>query len=95
MKGLFFAFIENRPQGLNVRTGVVKEQVGTERWLLEFTGQNYRFSNVVSAEHLEKFAFFATLDERQAFLADLAQQHMPPLPPPEVPAVDLSAGDIA
>ena len=74
MKGQFFAFPQKTPEGVNIRTGVVKHSVGTEHWLLQFHGPNYNFSNVFTAEQLTKFAFFDTAEAQQAFINDLKYQ---------------------
>jgi|GEM_PF-4836273 len=74
MKGQFFAFPQKTPEGVNIRTGVVKHSVGTEHWLLQFHGPNYNFSNVFTAEQLTKFAFFDTREAQDAFIADLKYQ---------------------
>jgi hypothetical protein len=75
MRGLLFVHMQEvAPGAVNVRTGTVKQQVGAERYLLEFNGANYRFSNVFSSEQLERFAFFNTDAERQQFLAELQDQ---------------------
>ena len=86
MKGLFFALIAPDPlvKGrINIKTGVVKAAVGTDRFLLEFNGNNFRWSNVFSSEQLERFAFFITEKEQQAFIAEIIGQHTvsPPTPP--------------
>jgi hypothetical protein len=97
LKSLLFVHLEKLPDGngINIRTGTVKQQVGAERWLLEFNGANYRFSNVFNAEQLERFAFFNTDAERQQFLTELQESRSahpgieiaPPAPPAE-PAGD-------
>lgn len=79
MKGqLFIHMQEVGPEAINIRTGVVKQQIGAERWLLEFNGAKYRFSNIFSAEQLERFVFFNTKAEQDEFLADLQAQNTPP-----------------
>jgi hypothetical protein len=82
MQGLFFAHIgpdaSGVPGRLTVKTGIVKEQVGAERWLLEFQAQGYCFSNVFRAEQLEAFAFFNTPASRQAFITELMAANAPP-----------------
>jgi hypothetical protein len=77
VKGLYFAhFMPDpaQPNRINVRSGVVKELVGADRFLLEFHGSNYNFSNVFNAEQLEKFAFFNTQSECQEFIKELLQR---------------------
>jgi hypothetical protein len=85
MKGLLFALITPDPliKGrINIKTGVVKSAVGADRFLLEFEGNNFRWSNVFSSEQLERFAFFLTKPEQQAFIAEIIGQHTvsPPAP---------------
>lgn len=72
MKGLFFVHIQQADNDvMNIRTGVVKQQVGNDRWLLQFKGKNYLFSNVFNSEQLERFAFFDTPIAQQAFIDEL------------------------
>jgi hypothetical protein len=81
MQGYYFVHISADPQvpGRNlIKQGSVKAAVGVGRWLLEFQGKNYNFSNVFSAENLEGFAFFETPAARNAFIADLLAQNAPP-----------------
>ena len=86
MLGLFFAHISpanGDTSHMLIKTGVVKAQVGAERWLLEFNAKGYNFSNVFRAEQLESFAFFNTLATRDQFIAELiAANTAPPRPPP-------------
>ena len=87
MKGMFFAHLESdkETQGrVNVRTGVVKAALGPERYLLDFTGKNYRFAQVFNAEQLQAFSFFDTEEALQAFLSELRANAAPP-PPAESP----------
>jgi hypothetical protein len=77
MRGQHFVFIENTPTGRNFRTGIVKQAVGAERFLLEFQGKGYHFSNVLNSEQLERFAFFNTPAERDAFIAEVIDQLKP------------------
>lgn len=73
MKGLLFVHLQEvGPGAMNIRTGIVKSQLGnSDRYLLEFQGANYRFANVFSSEQLERFAFFNTQAEQAAFIAEL------------------------
>ena len=89
MIGMHFCHIspdqQNPGRGL-IKTGTVKAAVGVGRWLLEFQGKNYNFSNVFSSENLEGFAFFNTVGERQQFIAELLASKTPlpalePVPP--------------
>jgi len=95
MKGLFFVHLSENPEvprQVNIRTGIVKDKVGSERWLLEFDSQGRKFANVFSAEQLERFAFFNSAADRAGFLDELiasqtrAAQPEAPLVPMEPPA---------
>ena len=90
MQGLFFCHIgpdtSGAPGQLSIKSGIVKEQVGTDRWLLEFTAKGYSFSNVFRAEQLEQFAFFNTPAARQAFIMELMTANAP-TPPPAPPLI--------
>jgi hypothetical protein len=85
---------EVAPEQINLRTGIVKQQIGSDHYLLEFTGANYRFSNVFHASRLTQFVFFNTTAERDAFLAELQEQRAQSKipagvtldPPPPAPA---------
>ena len=81
MIGMFFAHIAPDPRTpgrMLIKQGTVKAAVGVGRWLLSFQGKGYNFSNVFSAEALDGFAFFDTVAERQAFIADLLAANAPP-----------------
>jgi hypothetical protein len=81
MQGMKFAHISPDPKTPGralIKVGTVKAAVGVGRWLLEFDGKNYCFSNVFSSEQLEGFAFFNDVAARNAFIADLLAQNAPP-----------------
>jgi hypothetical protein len=85
MLGLFFVNISPDPRAegrLLIKTGLVKSQVGADRYLLEFNGKGYNFSNVFRAEQLESFAFFNTPAARAAFIEELVSSNAPPTPAP-------------
>ena len=99
MKGQFFAWIVPNPKApgrMDVRTGVVRDKAGADHWVLQFSTNGYKFSNVVPTKQLEGFVFFDTQSEQQAFLAELTAQAVaatgglpPVLPPPTEPALAL------
>lgn len=98
MKGQLFVHMQEiAPEKINLRTGFVKQQLGADHFLLEFTGAAYRFSNVFSASQLARFAFFNTEAERQQFLTELQAQSKTPDPgvtvdpPAAAPPADGSA----
>jgi hypothetical protein len=72
-----------------IKTGIVKSAVGADRWLLEFNGKGYNFSNVFRSEQLEQFAFFNTPGARDAFIADLIASNIPQQgpTPSEIPLI--------
>lgn len=80
MKGMFFVHMQKvGPEAFNLRTGVVKRELGnTGSFLLEFTGANYRFSNVFSPAQLEHFVLFDTEGDRAQFLKELQDSKAPP-----------------
>lgn len=103
MKGQFFAWIvpDANVQGrMNVRTGVVKDKIGNDSYLLQFQAPGgYKFSNVVPASKLEGFVFFDTETEQRIFLSELASQSrpaegLPPILPPAPVATPESAASI-
>ena len=99
MKGHFFAQIVPDPQvqnRMNVRTGIVKDKVGADCWLLEFRTPSYKFSNVVESSKLQPYAFFATEAEQQAFLGELMQAQVgrPAPPQTEVPSTPVSEASL-
>lgn len=79
MKGQFFVFLHKQEgdNRTNIRTGVVKQAVGADRWLLQFKGKDFGFSNVFSSEQLEKFVFFDTESAQQAFINELLPKDLP------------------
>jgi hypothetical protein len=80
MLGMFFVHIAPGGDGsgqMLVKTGIVKSAVGADRWLLEFTGKGFNFSNVFRSEQLEQFAFFNTPAARQAFITELMTANTP------------------
>lgn len=93
MLGSFFVHIAPGEEGRAIiKTGIVKSQVGAERWLLEFQAKGYTFSNVFRAEQLEQFAFFNTPAARQAFVNEIMAANAPPAPePPHDPPDSLTA----
>lgn len=89
MRGqLFVHFAEDNqvPGRINIRTGIVKRELGAEHFYLEFQGAKLKFGNVFSAAQLTGFAFFSTEVEQKAFIDELlAQQQANALPPAEAP----------
>lgn len=81
MQGRFFVHIAPGVGGASdrvlIKTGVVGEPVGTDRWLLEFDAKGYKFANVFRAEQLESFAFFVTPAARQSFIEELLASNAP------------------
>lgn len=74
MQGSFFVNIARDPRvdgRMLIKSGVVKAQLVPGRYLLEFQGNGYRFSNVLGAEQLSNFAFFDTVEAREQFIAEL------------------------
>ena len=72
---LFVHLHQFAPGKTNLRTGVVKKQLGEGHWVLAFKSADYEFSNVVSSAGLEKgYVFFDTEDERTKFINDLTQE---------------------
>lgn len=89
MKGQLFVHMQDVGEGaINLRTGLVKAQLGPDHFLLEFAGANYRFSNVFSAQQLTRFVFFNTDTERQQFLTELQSREQPPAPQSNTPPDD-------
>jgi hypothetical protein len=80
MIGMHFCHVSPDPQNPDrglIKIGTVKSALGGSRYLLEFQGKNYNFSNVFSSENLEGFAFFNTAAERQQFIAELLASKTP------------------
>jgi hypothetical protein len=81
MQGMKFAHVSQNPKALAgnmmIKIGTVKAAVGVGRWLLEFQGKGYLFSNVFPAEALDGFAFFDTVAARDAFISELIASNQP------------------
>jgi hypothetical protein len=95
MIGQFFAHIGPDPRASDgsrmlIKTGVVKSQIGADRWLLEFNAKGYNFSNVLTAAQLESFVFFNTQAIREQFIAELIASNAP-APVTEAPPASVEA----
>jgi hypothetical protein len=91
MLGLFFVHIspDPRPEAAGrmlIKTGIVKSQVGADRWLLQFDAKGYKFANVFRGEQLENFGFFETALARQEFISELIASNAAPPVIEEPPA---------
>jgi hypothetical protein len=87
MKGqLFVHFLpdQNIKGRINVKTGVVQQELANGHYLLRFDGKTFRASNVFSTDKLQAFAFFETDEERTQFINELLAANQPVTSDPQI-----------